>query len=80
MKIPAIKKLVETTTPETLEAAETALLEGEPCAIEVEGDDEGEQLTHVMAALWVLREMKKTGSDFRTTMRQYTEKVRNSIS
>jgi hypothetical protein len=80
MKIPAIRKLVETTTPELLEATEAAILEGAKPPMEVEGADEGEQLTHVMAAIWVLKEMKKTGVDFRTAMRQYTEKVRNSIS
>jgi hypothetical protein len=80
MKIPAIKKLVETTTLELLEATETAILEGAQPPMEVEGADEGEQLTHVMAAIWVLLEMKKSGADFRTAMRQYTDKVRKSIS
>lgn len=80
MKMPVIKKLVETADAETLAKAEDALIEGEALPIEVEGEDEGEQLTHIIAARWILDEMKKSGADFRTAMRAYTQKVRDSIS
>jgi hypothetical protein len=80
MKIPAIKQLVESYTIEELVKAEEALLEEQPLAIEVDGNDEGEQLTHVMAAIWILQDMEKTGQDFKTSLRSYTQKVRNSIS
>ncbi len=80
MKIPVIKKLVETYTPEELASAENAISEGENPAIEVEGDDEGEQLTHVIAASWILEEMKDKGLDFKAALREYTQKVRSSIS
>jgi hypothetical protein len=80
MKIPAIKKLVETQTMDALMAAEAAILDEQPLAIEVEGDDEGEQLTHVMAAVWILNNMQDTGADFKTALREYTKKVRVSIS
>ena len=80
MKIPAIKKLVENNTLEELIAAEAAIVEEQTPAIEVEGDDEGEQLTHVLAAVWILNEMSDNGTDFKTALRQYTQKVRVSIS
>jgi hypothetical protein len=80
MKIPAIKKLVENESLEALTAAEEALMEEQPLAIEVEGDDEGEQLTHVIAAAWILNYMKDNSVDFKTALREYTKKVRVSIS
>ncbi|MDX5418815.1 MAG: hypothetical protein LPK09_06340 [Hymenobacteraceae bacterium] len=80
MKIPAIKKLVETQSLDALMAAETAIVDEQPLAIEVEGDDEGEQLTHVLAAVWILNYMQDNGADFKTSLREYTKKVRVSIS
>ncbi|WP_162428146.1 DUF6952 family protein [Pontibacter pudoricolor] len=80
MKIPAIKKLVETQEVQALMAAEEAIIEEQPLAIEVDGDDEGEQLTHILAAIWILNHMQETGDDFKTSLREYTKKVRVSIS
>ncbi len=79
MKIPAIKKLVESFELDELRAAEEALANEEKPAISVEGDDEGEQLTHVFAALYIKEEME-AGTDFKTALRDYTRKVRESIS
>ncbi|GAB3203057.1 hypothetical protein ABID22_001220 [Pontibacter aydingkolensis] len=80
MKIPAIKKLVETYNLEELGAAENALMEEQPLTIEVEGDDEGEQLTHVYAAIWIISHMNANNVDFKTALREYTKKVRVSIN
>lgn len=80
MKIPAIKKLVENESLENLVATEEALMEEQPLPIEVEGDDEGEQLTHVIAAAWIMNYMKDNNVDFKTALREYTKKVRVSIS
>ena len=80
MKIPAIKKLVESATLEELKAAEEAICEEKPCAIEVQGEDEGEQLTHVLAATYIKEQMEFEGKDFKTALREYTKKVRDSIS
>jgi hypothetical protein len=80
MKIPAIKKLVETQSMDALLAAEAAIVDEQPLAIEVEGDDEGEQLTHVLAAVWILNHMQDNGTDFKTSLREYTKKVRVSIN
>lgn len=80
MKIPAIKKLVESFDIHSLVAAEEAILEEQQLAIEIEGEDEGEQLTHVMAAIWIKNEMEKTGDAFPQALRAYTSRVRTSIS
>lgn len=80
MKIPEIKRLVEAYNIEQLMAAEEALVNEEPMAIEVNGSDEGEQLTHVFAAIYVLKKMNDDKVDFKTALRDYTSKVRESIS
>lgn len=81
MKIPAIKKLIENNyTFEELDEAEMAIINESNFSIEVEGADEGEMLTHLMAAKWIKQEMADTQCDFKTALRKYTEKVRNSIS
>lgn len=80
MQIPVIKKLSETYSIEQLKAAEDALLNEQTPAIEVEGKDEGEQLTHVLAAIDILEDIAKNGVDARTALRNYTQRVRNSIS
>ncbi|MCB0278087.1 MAG: hypothetical protein KDD94_01190 [Calditrichaeota bacterium] len=79
MKINVIKKLSETAQLEDLIKAEEDLLEGRVLEIEVEGEDEGEQLTHVYAAKWILEKVKTDGVDLRTALREYTVKVRKSI-
>ena len=80
MKMPVIRHLVETQSLESLIAAEEALLDEQTPAFEVEGEDEGEQLTHVFAAIFILNHMQDHGSDFKTALREYTKKVRVSIS
>ena len=79
MKIPAIKKLVENYSTEQLAKAEEDIIEERELEIEVEGEDEGEQLTHVIAASWILNEMSN-GVEFKKALRAYTQKVRDSIS
>lgn len=81
MKIPAIKKIIEAKyTLEMLDEAEEALINEKEPAIEIEGEDDGEQLTHIFAAKWIIENMQSTGTDFKTSLRAYTQKVRNSIS
>ena len=45
----------------------------------IAGEDEGEQLTHVLAAIYIKEHMEEHGSDLKTALREYTLKVRNSI-
>lgn len=80
MKIPAIKQLVETQSIEALMEAEQALIDEQPTAFDIEGSDEGEKLTHVFGAIWILNHMNDNGSDFKTALREFTQKVRVSIS
>lgn len=80
MKIPAIKKLVETYTLQECKQAEQALLEEQPLTIEIEGDDEGEKLTHVLGAIDILERMQLENKDVRTALREFMERVRTSIS
>lgn len=79
MKIPAIKQAVENFSLEALKAAEAALYDEQPLSIEVEGDDEGEKLTHILAAIEIKENMAK-GMDFKEALRAYTGRVRNSIN
>jgi hypothetical protein len=80
MKIPAIKKLVETQTIDSLREAEELLLNEETPAFTIEGSDEGEQLTHVFGAIWILNHMQDNQVDFKVALREFTQKVRVSIN
>lgn len=80
MQVPVIKKLVEIHAVEDLEEAEAAILDEQEPTIEVEGEDDGEQLTHVMAAIWIIEKMEKDQIPFGKAMREYTAKVRESIN
>lgn len=80
MKIPEIKKLVLNYSLDLLDEAEISIINEETPEIEIGGEDDGEQLTHIIAAKFIIEDMQNTGSDFKTALRKYTEKVRNSIS
>lgn len=80
MKIPEIKRLVGTYSIKELEDAETAILEGETPIIDIEGADEGEELTHALAAKEILVSMEKEGLTFPQALRHYSQRVRKSIS
>jgi hypothetical protein len=79
MKIPVIKQLVETHDIETLKAAEDAILNEQAPAVEIPGDDEGEQLTHILAAVEILKSMA-AGETWTGALRAYSQRVRKSIS
>ncbi len=80
MKLPAIKELVEKYDLETLRAAEDAILNEQIPAIEVNGDDEGEKLTHVLGAIDVLEKVQVEGKDKSLALREFFQRVRNSTS
>ncbi len=80
MKIPAIRRLVEGQPLHKLIEAEEALIEERDLPFEVEGSDEGEKLTHIIAAIWILDKMKTEHLDFKEALRGYTQKVRESIN
>jgi hypothetical protein len=80
MKIPVIKLTASQYSIKELDAAEEAILNEEKPAIHIEGEDEGEQLTHIMAAREIRGQMEKEGIDLNRALRNYTLRVRNSIS
>ena len=79
MKIPAIKKLVESHNLAQLQEAEAALMEEQKPAIDIEGDDEGEQLTHILASIYIKDKMDNHGTPFNQALRDFSQRVRNSI-
>jgi hypothetical protein len=48
VKIPVIRKLAQEHSLEVLQLQEQKILAGERLDIEVPGNDEGEQLTHIL--------------------------------
>ncbi len=80
MQIPAIKKLIEAYSIVELRKAEALLADEKPAGIDVEGESEGDQLTHVFAAIWILDKMNSEGVKFKKALREFTSKVRESIN
>lgn len=80
MKIPVIKRLVEEFSLEQLKNAENAIADEQVPEIEIEGEDEGEQLTHVYGAIWIKERIEKDGIDPKIALREFSARVRNSIS
>ena len=79
MRIPAIKKLAEEHTLDVLKAQRSALEDEQPLEIDIPGDDEGEKLTHIYGAIWVLEQVESNGTDIKTEVRNFSGRVRNSI-
>jgi hypothetical protein len=80
LKIPVIKKITEKYSISELEEAENDILNELNIKIEIDGDDEGEKLTHVLASIWILQEMEKQNIDFTVALRLYSARVRTSIN
>jgi hypothetical protein len=79
MQIPIIKKLVEQYSLAQLQSAEEAMMEEQKPAIEVDGKDEGECLTHVLASIYIKEKMEQ-GTAFNQALRDFSQRVRKSIS
>lgn len=80
MNIQSIKHLVEQHNLAQLVKAEEDLLGGLALAITVEGADAGEQLTHVLAAIWVHEHMRTHNVAVMPAIREYGKRVRESLS
>jgi len=80
MKLPIIRALAEKHSVEELKHAEDAILNEQQPTIVVEGDDEGERLTHVISAIAVKEDMEANGVELRVALRNYADRVRKSIS
>lgn len=79
MKLAAIKQMAEAHDLATLQAAEEALLNEATPAIEVAGDDEGDQLTNILGAIWI-REQVNAGVPFKDAFRAFAQRVRDAIN
>jgi hypothetical protein len=80
MKIPSVRKLVELYDKAALIAAEANIMDGAPLTIEVEGEDEGEQLTHILSAIQVIEMMETEKIPLALALRNMANKVRTSIN
>ncbi|MBI1307677.1 MAG: hypothetical protein GC181_13825 [Bacteroidetes bacterium] len=80
MQVSVIRALVGKHTMHELVAAEEALLNEEKPAIEIPGADEGEQLTHILAVIWIQHDMEHNQRELKDSLRDYTQKVRKSIN
>nr|WKN35124.1 hypothetical protein K4G66_22365 [Tunicatimonas sp. TK19036] len=80
MKAPAVRKLVENYTIDQLTEAEHALVQDRDLPFMVEGRDESEKLTHLLAAAYILERMKTENLEFRDAFREYSQRVRESIN
>lgn len=80
MKFPIIKQIVEQYSLTQLTEAEKDMMNDVPLKITILGDDEGEQLTHILASIFIKQEMETKTCDYNTALRTYTSKVRNSIN
>lgn len=78
MKIPVIRTLAQEHSLEELNKAEIALIEGLELPFAIEGKDDGEKLTHVLGAQDILKRVA-AGVEFNTALREFSQRVRNSI-
>jgi hypothetical protein len=79
MNVAAIKQLVEVYSVEQLLKAEEDLLNELQPSIEIAGADEGEKLTHVLAAIFCKHEMEKENMNINQALRLYSQRVRGSL-
>lgn len=80
MNVAAIKKAVELYNLDELRKAEDDLLNEQALSIEIEGQDEGEKLTHILAAIFCKHEMHHAGINLNQALRLYSQRVRSSIN
>jgi hypothetical protein len=80
MQINIVKKTAESYTLPQIEEAIHALENESNLTIEVEGVDEGEILTHLLGAKWILEQMTANNTDLKTEWRNFSGRVRASIS
>lgn len=78
MKAGTIRKLANEYSAEALESAIEALVEGETLPITVDGEDDGERLTHVNLALRI-RRRADSGEDLKVVFRDVMAQVRGLL-
>lgn len=80
MKLPIIRKLADECSLSELRALEEKIINEIPLDRSDLGDDEGEILTHVLAAIYVKNIMQQEGLELSVALRQYTSRVRETLS
>ncbi|MFN4083198.1 MAG: DUF6952 family protein [Bacteroidia bacterium] len=80
MKLPEIKRLATQHNLNELKLAEENITNGIEPNITVNGEDEGEKLTHVLGAIDVITIMQQNNVELPVALRKFSERVRNSIS
>jgi hypothetical protein len=80
MQVSIIKFLAENYSLIELRKVEEALLNENQPEIEINGNDECEKLTHVLATIEILESMEANKTDLRQCIREFSQRVRNSIS
>ncbi|MGI9545169.1 MAG: DUF6952 family protein [Cyclobacteriaceae bacterium] len=76
MEFDSIKFLVETFPRIELEEAQEAIVNGHDPEIKLSGRSDGERLSEVIAALWVLEKMNQEQVDIVTAFSAYQESLR----
>ena len=79
MKIAEVKRLVTSYTVEQIEDAVTAFETDRKNVLEVSGENDGEKMSHLLAASFVRRQMDK-GLDLNSAVREYSKRVRSILS
>lgn len=80
MEISSIRSLVEKHTLSELREAEFAIIQEKSLKIRVEGKDQAERLSHVIAAVWILEEMASKELEFNQALCAYNKKVRDQVA
>ncbi len=80
MQATVIKKLIESISIQDLKEAEEKICQNERPNFEVEGDNEKEQLTHILAAIHILEMAENDKIGLNIAFRRFFERVRTSIS
>lgn len=79
MRSSVIKHLVEHFTDSELARAESELRNRVELSIPVDGGHNGEKLTHVLAARWILLVMGENGYTLQEGLRAFAERIRRTV-
>lgn len=79
MKIAEVKRLATSYTVEQIEAAVTAFETERKNDLQVDGENDGEKMSHLLAASFVRRQIDK-GLDLNSAVREYSKRVRSILS
>ncbi len=79
MNVAVIKQIVDAYTMEQLLQAEADILNETEPRVEIGGADEGEKLTHVLAAIFCKHEMEREHININQAIRMYSQRVRGSL-